>query len=78
MPLSESLSLRLREMYDAAAKEDKLSIVPSLFGIVYADQISNCGSTPNDLVSMAGIPRSYGTEIYKGMRLGEYVEVKRS
>ena len=78
MQLSDSLSRRLREMYDAAAKEDKLSIVPSLFGIVYAEQIRNCGSSPNDLVEMAGIPASYSTEIYKGMRLSEYVEPKVS
>ena len=41
MQLSETLSRRLREMYEEAAKENKLSIVPSLFGILYAEQISN-------------------------------------
>lgn len=76
MQLSDELSAKLREMYDAAAKEDALSIVPSLFGIVYVEQIRNCGSSPSSLVAMAGIPRSYAVEINKGMRLSKYVEPK--
>ena len=73
----EQLSLRLREMYDAAADGDK-HLAPLLFGIRYADQISACGSSAKILAETADIPGAYGSEVQKGIRLSEHVELKSS
>lgn len=42
-----------------------------LFGLRYADAIGDM--SPNELAERAGIKRSYGTEIRKGIKLSKYV-----
>ncbi len=69
----EEASKILAQMYNnAERKEVALSV--HLFGIKYADQIGNMSA--NDIAIGAGIKKSYGTEIRKGMRLAKYVELK--
>lgn len=45
-----------------------------LFGIRRARELQ--GVSLKELVQIAGIPASYHTEVYKGMRLAEYVTLK--
>ena len=71
MQLTEELAKELRRMYDSGIGK---SIVPSLFGILNADRIRTCGSSPQNVVRMAGLPSSYHVEISKGVRLSEYVK----
>ncbi|PHQ94243.1 MAG: hypothetical protein COB39_14000 [Marinosulfonomonas sp.] len=45
-----------------------------LFGIEYADQLK--GHNLKEICVLADIPISYVTEIYKGIRLAEFVKLK--
>ena len=71
---TNELSCILKNMYDDAVK-DKITMI-ILFGIKYADEIRNNGTSPKDILKAAKMPDSYATEIYKGMRLSKYVDVK--
>ena len=63
----------LREMYDAGAQGRGLMTTGMhLFGIRYADDLSRLSI--KDILSRAGLRPSYQTEVYKGMRLAEYVK----
>lgn len=63
----------LKEMYGKApAKEKALSV--HLFGIKFADQIQNMPS--QEIAIRAGLTKSYGSEIRKGVNLSKYVELK--
>lgn len=64
---------RLRNMYGTAPENQKVVQI-HLFGIRYADQLD--GMPLHELAERAGIPRSYGTEIRKGMNLARFVELK--
>ena len=64
----------LREMYDKGLRLRKVSAYLHLFGIKYADELDSL-SRP-EIVRLAGLPPSYPTEIYKGMKLSKYVEIK--
>ncbi len=55
------------------APEGETATSVHLFGIKYAAQIRSLPS--HELADLAGIPRSYGTEIRKGINLAKYVEV---
>ena len=68
----DELAKILRRMYDAAPHRRK-AVMPSLFGIRYAQEIGQCGETPDKLVELSGIPRSYGIEVRKGKKLREWV-----
>ena len=46
-----------------------------LFGIKYADELDTL-SVP-EVVKRADIPSSYPTEVYKGMKLSKYVEIRQ-
>ena len=48
-----------------------------LFGILYADQLKNCGATAKQIANSA-IPTTsaYGIEVGKGMKLARYVQLK--
>ena len=46
-----------------------------LFGIEYGSEIENLPI--QELVSRAGIPQSYKTEIRKGVSLSKYVEIRK-
>jgi hypothetical protein len=52
------------------------SIIPMMhvFGIRYADVLR--GLPLKELAQQAGIPASLGTEIAKGMKLAQYVDLK--
>lgn len=65
----------LRQMYRAGATKDGGQMVTGihLFGIQYADDISHLNI--KDILRQVGMPESYHTEIRKGMKLAEYVEV---
>ena len=65
----------LRQMYDRGRRLGEVSSYLHLFGIKYADELSNL-SLP-EVVKRADIPSSYPTEIYKGMKLSKYVEIKQ-
>lgn len=63
----------LADLYRSALEgEQVLSI--HLFGIKYAAEID--GMPVHDLAALAGIPKSYGTEIRKGVKLAKYVVLK--
>lgn len=63
---------RLREMYNDPATGRVVSV--HLFGIRYADELP--GMNLKEVAERAGIPKSYGTEIGKGMTLADYVVEK--
>jgi len=63
----------LADIYrNAPHKEQALSI--HLFGIKYADQIREMPS--QTLAVMAGLGKSYGSEIRKGINLAKYVKLR--
>ena len=71
---TEDLAGILSHMFHSAPPGDKVAMI-HLFGIQYADKI---GSRVTKIVDLAeGVPNSYITEVYKGMRLAKYVTVKR-
>ena len=60
-------------MYDAGAQgRGLMTTAIHLFGIIYADDLSHLPI--KDILSQAGLKPSYQTEVYKGMRLAEYVK----
>lgn len=71
----EDAAQLLKEMYETAPDREKVAHV-HLFGIRYADAISNMSS--HELADRAGIQRSYGTEIRKGINLAKYVVERRA
>ena len=71
---TEGLAAILSHMFHSAPLGEKVAMI-HLFGIQYADKI---GSQVTEIVDLAeGVPNSYITEVYKGMRLAKYVTVKR-
>lgn len=69
----EEAAKRLAAMYrEAPDREKALSV--HLFGIKYAEQIE--GMTAHGIAERAELPRSYGTEIRKGIRLARYVQLR--
>ena len=72
---TSNLAEILRNRYhNAADKEVVLSI--HIFGIEFASQLQS--QSINEICVGANVPTSYGTEIRKGMRLAQYVELKNS
>lgn len=66
---------RLRAMYDQSFRHQERSIVPQLFGIRYAAELADY--QVKDLKRIACLATgyaSYGGEIYKGIRMAQYVE----
>ena len=53
------------------AGEGKVALSIHLFGIDHAIELQ--GHNIEQICALANIPKSYGTEIRKGMRLAEYV-----
>lgn len=60
-------------MYDAGSIEKEQSTQVHLFGIKYAQEISSMSLA--QLVTQAGLPAPYRTEIRKGIKLAKYVRV---
>ena len=72
---TEQAARILRRMYDRGRQLGEVSSYLHLFGIKYADELDTL-SLP-EVVKRADIPSSYPTEIYKGMKLSKYVEIKQ-
>lgn len=70
----QELADRLREMYATAPPREKV-VQLHLFGIIYAGALARI--SPNAVVERAGLPRSYGTEVSKGRKLAQFVELKK-
>ena len=68
------LGRKLKEMYETPGSNKTTMI--HLFGIIYSDEIINSKIAAAEIIHAAGMQPSYATEIYKGIRLGEYVELK--
>lgn len=66
----------LREIYESAPTGDKVANI-HLFGIYYSDKIENEKLNKKEILIAAGLPASYHTEMSKGMRLKQYVEVNK-
>lgn len=48
-----------------------------LFGIEYANHIRASGYTPKEIAEESGIGVSFQTEIAKGIKLSQFVEIKK-
>lgn len=64
----------LNKMYFESQDGETVAMI-HLFGIQYADQIKTSEATAAELAKLAKIPKSYATEISKGIRLAKYVTV---
>ena len=71
----KQLGNELNKMYTDAPEKGAVTAI-HLFGIKYANEINELGTSKKDVAKAAGIPESYGTEIGKGVRLAEYVTLK--
>lgn len=69
------LGKELKEMYFNSKKGETATMV-HLFGVKFAQEITDCEYSPKDIARLAGIPETYGTEINKGRNLARYVKVK--
>jgi len=69
------LAAELKRMYDNAVGGE-LTTAIHLFGIRYADELSNVDININRIAKNIFGKDSYGTEIRKGMRLSKYVKLK--
>ena len=47
-----------------------------LFGIRYARELDECRDSVQEIVRLSGVPPSYVSEVYKGVRLAPYVSVR--
>ena len=70
------LGIKLKEMYDEGLRKKEAKTYIHLFGIRYADVILNNELNRADIIKFANISASYDTEIYTGVKLSKYVELK--
>lgn len=71
MTLGEAAA-KLAEMYRKGAASNEQTTQIHLFAITYADQIE--GMSLPEILSRAGMPESYKTELRKGIKLAKYVQ----
>lgn len=71
------LGQKLKTMYNEAPRGDQVAFI-HLFGIMFADALSNDRLSKREILKTAGLPESYQTEISKGIRLAQYVTVKEN
>ena len=64
----------LREMHETAEKGEKGTQI-LLFGIKYAAELERHSILT--ITELNGVPETYGREIYKGVKLAKYVELKQ-
>ena len=74
--LETELAARLREMYDGA-KRNEAACQVHLFGIKYAKELQERGCPLKDIVQQSGISMGYLSEVSKGVKLAQYVELKK-
>ena len=65
----------LKQMYETAPEREK-AVHVHLFGIRYAAIINDMST--HEIAERAGIQRSYGTEIRKGINLSKYVVERKA
>ncbi len=75
MTLNE-LGAKLCEMYNSASKGDAVAMI-HLFGIKYANEIKQGKFSKRDIIKQSGISSSYLTELTKGVKLADYVILKK-
>ena len=63
----------LKRMYENAPHGEKVTCI-FLFGIIYADDLA--ALSVRDVVREAGVRPTYYTEIRRGIKLAEYVQMK--
>ena len=71
----QQLGERLHEMY-FKSKDGEAVVMIHLFGIKYASEIKQSRESMKAIAIAAGIQQSYGTEISKGVKLSQFVNVK--
>lgn len=64
-----NLSKKLKEMYLTADKGNRVAAI-HVFGIKYSEQL--IGKNATEIAIAAGISKSYGTEISKGVKLSKF------
>ena len=69
------LAALLRAMYDGA-KRNETACQVHLFGIKYARELQECGCPLKEIVQLTGISMGYLSEVSKGVKLAQYVELK--
>jgi 5-methylcytosine-specific restriction protein B len=69
----DDLVTELRDAVARAGRGDRVVAI-HLFGIRHAARLD--GNNLHDLADRAGIGRSFGTELRKGVRLAEHVRLK--
>ena len=62
-------------MYDSAGTNKTTMI--HLFGIIYGDKMKEGNIKPIEVLTAAQMHESYVTEVNKGIRLSQYVELKK-
>lgn len=75
MTLNE-LGTKLSEMYNNTPKGDAVAMI-HLFGIKYANEIKKGEFSKRDIIKQSGISSSYLTELTKGVKLADYVILKK-
>jgi 5-methylcytosine-specific restriction protein B len=69
----------LSDMYNNAPKGQK-AVMIHLFGVKFANEISSNGYSVSESISkiieISGLKPSYFNEVYKGVRLSQYVVCK--
>ena len=79
MKSQSELAAELKVLYQETLSNRKATDMARVFGVVYADDIKSIGIVSPvcfALVEEAGIPDTYGIEIYKGVKLASYVAPK--
>ena len=69
------LAALLRAMYDGA-KRNETACQVHLVGIKYARELQECGCPLKEIVQLSGISMGYLSEVSKGVKLAQYVELK--
>ena len=73
MTIAEPATILRDRYHNTADRQVALSI--HFFGIEFARQLA--GHSIEEILLRADVPRSYGTEVRKGIRLAEFVELKK-
>jgi len=73
MRTSDLAEILRNRYHNAAERQVVLSV--QLFGIEFAEQLR--GQSIKEILAMADLPKSYHIEVRTGMRLSEFVELKK-
>lgn len=70
----EGLSEKLNEMYETAQKNEQVASI-HLFGIKYGDIMKKNKYSSRKIIELAGLKKSYASELSKGVKLSKYVKI---